>query len=103
MTMRDDRLLSGFVSHDYVLTFTINDAARRAELVELCRGPWMGDAVTDTTWEVSNDLSPDGMESALGRLLVEGDKCAYYYLTPPMETGVPGAQPTKRIFRVVQG
>jgi hypothetical protein len=99
--MRDDRLLSGFLTHDYVLTFTVDDERRREQLVELCRGPWMGDAITDATWEVSNDLGPDEMERALLAVLGDGDKCAYYYLTPPMESGVPGQPPSKRIFRVV--
>jgi hypothetical protein len=103
MTMRDDRLLSGFLNHDYILTFTVGDAERRQRLVELCRGPWMGDAVTDDTWEVSNDLGPDDMERTLLGLLADGDRCAYYYLTPPMESGVPGSPPSKRIFRVVLG
>lgn len=101
--MRDDRLLSGFLNHDYVLTFTIADDARRQQLVDLCRGPWMGDAVSECTWEVSNDLSPDELERTLLALLEEGDRCAYYYLTPPMESGVPGTPPSKRIFRVVLG
>jgi hypothetical protein len=101
--MRDDRLLSGFLNHDYVLTFSIADEARRKHVVELCAGPWMGDPVTESTWEVSNDLSPDEMEKALLQHLADGDKCAYYYLTPPMESGVVGAPPSKRIFRVVIG
>ncbi len=101
--MRDDQLLSGFLNHDYVLTFSIRDDGRRARMVALCEGPWMGDAVSDGTWEVSNDLGPDDMEKALVALLGEGDRCAYYYLTPPMESGVPGQPPSKRIFRVVLG
>jgi hypothetical protein len=101
--MRDEKLLSGFLSHDYLLTFTIEDERRRRRLVELCQGPWMGDQVTETTWEVSNELGPDDMEKALGDHLAEGDRCAYYYLTPPMESGVPGTAPAKRIFRVVIG
>ncbi len=101
--MRDERLLSGFLNHDYVLTFSIADERRRKRLIELCQGPWMGDPVTETTWEVSNDLSPDDMEKALFEHLGDGDKCAYYYLTPPMESGVPGQPAAKRIFRVVIG
>jgi hypothetical protein len=101
--MRDDKLLSGFLNHDYVLTFSIGDESRRKRMVELCQGPWMGDMVAEGTWEVSNDLGPDDMEKALVALLGEGDRCAYYYLTPPMESGVPGQPPTKRIFRVVLG
>ena len=49
---RDNRLYSGFVLHDYVLTFHVSDDERRAKLVELCKGPWLGDEVTPTTWEV---------------------------------------------------
>ena len=103
MIKRDERLLSGFLNHDYVVTFSISDVERRAQLIELCRGPWMGDPVTDTTWEVANDLGPDDLERALVAILGEDDKCAYYYLTPPMETGIPGAPASKRIFRVVLG
>lgn len=89
---RDDTLRSGFVLHDYVLTFSIEDAARRAKLVELCRGPWQGDEVTASTWEVSNTLSPDQMEDAILALLGDRDRCVYYYLSD-----------SKRMFRVVLG
>ncbi len=89
---RDDKLYSGFVLHDYLLTFTISDPERRRKLVELCRGPWLGDEVVPTTWEVSNDLSPDQMENAILELLEEQDRCVYYYLSD-----------SKRMFRVVLG
>jgi hypothetical protein len=94
-------LLSGFMNHDYVLTFSVADDAKRAELIRLCIGPWQGDQVTDHTWEISNDLDPHAMEEAIVALLDEGDRAAYYYLTPPMASGLPGAPETKRIFRVV--
>jgi hypothetical protein len=87
---RDNRLYSGFVLHDYVLTFHIPDDARRAKLVELCSGPWLGDEVVPMTWEVSNTLSPDQMESAIVDLLEPGDRCVYYYLSD-----------AKRMFRVI--
>lgn len=87
---RDDRLYSGFVRHDYVLTFQVRDEARRAKIVELCAGPWLGDEVTPTTWEVSNTLSPDEMERTLLALLEDGDRVVYYYLSD-----------SKRIFRVM--
>lgn len=87
---RDDRLYSGFVRHDYVLTFHVRDEARRAKLVELCAGEWLGDEVTPTTWEVSNTLSPDEMERALLALLEDGDRVVYYYLSD-----------SKRMFRVI--
>ncbi len=87
---RDNRVYSGFVRHDYIVTFSIHDDAKRAKLVELCQGPWQGDEVTRDTWEVSNELSPDDMEAALGDLLAEGDRAAYYYLSD-----------SKRMFRVV--
>jgi hypothetical protein len=87
---RDNTLYSGFVQHDYLLTFAIADAASRQRLVELCAGPWMGDEVTPDTWEVSNDLGPDDMETAIVALLGEGDRAAYYYLAS-----------AKRLFRVV--
>lgn len=89
---RDTRLYSGFMNHDYVLTFSIADAKNRAKLVELCRGPWQGDEVTAHTWEVSNTLSPDQMESAILALLGDDDRAAYYYLSD-----------SKRVFRVVIG
>jgi hypothetical protein len=87
---RDDRLYSGFVHHDYILAFSIEDEASRARLVELCKGPWQGDEVTPQTWEISNALSPDEMESAIAALLGERDRATYYYLSD-----------SKRMFRVV--
>jgi len=99
--MADDRLLSGFMNHDYVLCFSVKDPARREKLVELCAGPWQGDEVTADTWEISNDLSPEDMEHAIIDVIDEGDRVAYYYLTPPMSSGIPGVADSKRIFRVV--
>jgi hypothetical protein len=87
---RDDNLYSGFVRHDYILTFDIQNEASRAKLVELCRGPWMGDQVTPSTWEVSNTLSPDQMERAILDILEDGDRVVYYYLSD-----------SKRMFRVI--
>jgi hypothetical protein len=87
---RDDKLYSGFLRHDYILTFAIADATKRQQLVELCASQWLGDEVTPGTWEISNDLGPDAMESAVTELLSEGDRAAYYYLSD-----------SKRIFRVV--
>lgn len=87
---RDDNLYSGFVRHDYILTFDIQSDASRQKLVELCRGPWMGDQVTTTTWEVSNTLSPDQMERAILDILEDGDRVVYYYLSD-----------SKRMFRVI--
>jgi hypothetical protein len=89
---RDNKLYSGFVRHDYILTFSIEDEASRARLVELCEGPWQGDEVTPQTWEISNALSPDEMESAIVGLLGERDRATYYYLSD-----------AKRMFRVVLG
>jgi hypothetical protein len=89
---RDDKLYSGFVRHDYILTFSIEDAANRARLVELCAGLWQGDEVTPHTWEISNTLSPDDLESAVADLLGDHDRAAYYYLSD-----------SKRMFRVVLG
>lgn len=87
---RDNRLYSGFVLHDYVLTFHVEDAERRAKLDELCGGPWQGDQVTPHTWEVSNTLSPDQMERELLAILGDGDRVVYYYLSD-----------SKRVFRVI--
>jgi hypothetical protein len=87
---RDNRLYSGFVLHDYVLTFHVRDDERRGKLVELCKGPWLGDEVTPSTWEVSNTLSPDEMERTLLEILGDGDRVVYYYLSD-----------SKRIFRVM--
>jgi hypothetical protein len=89
---RDNKLYSGFMNHDYVLTFAVADEHNRAKLVELCAGPWQGDEVTPTTWEVSNTLSPDQMESAIVELLGDGDRAVYYYLSD-----------SKRMFRVMLG
>ena len=89
---RDNKLYSGFVRHDYILTFSVEDEANRARLVELCAGPWQGDEVTPHTWEISNTLSPDAMESAVAELLGDLDRAAYYYLSD-----------SKRMFRVVLG
>ncbi len=83
-------LPSGFMNHDYIVTFSIKDRDKAQKLVDLCRGPWQGDPVTDTTWEISNDLSPDQMERQILELLEDGDRAAYYYLSD-----------SKRIFRVV--
>lgn len=89
---RDDKLYSGFMNHDYVLTFSVADAANKDKLVALCRGPWQGDEVTPETWEISNELSPDDLERTIVELLGDGDRAAYYYLSD-----------SKRIFRVVLG
>jgi hypothetical protein len=89
---RDNKVYSGFVHHDYILTFSIEDDASRARLVELCKGPWMGDEVTPHTWEISNALSPDDMESAIAGLMGDRDRATYYYLSD-----------SKRMFRVVLG
>jgi len=78
------------MNHDYVLTFTIGDAEKARALVDLCRGPWQGDEVTSSTWEISNDLNPEQMERQILELLGDGDRAAYYYLSD-----------TKRVFRVV--
>lgn len=87
---RDDQLYSGFVRHDYLLTFSVAEPEARARLVALCAGPWQGDEVTPNTWEVSNELSPDAMETAIVEHLSDGDQAAYYYLAS-----------AKRLFRVV--
>jgi hypothetical protein len=89
---RDNKLYSGFVLNDYILTFSIADEESRARLVELCKGPWQGDEVTPNTWEISNQLSPDEMESTIVDLLGDDDRAAYYYLSD-----------SKRMFRVVLG
>jgi hypothetical protein len=87
---RDNELRSGFLNHDYLLTFEIKDEEKRAKLSALCEGDWLGDKVTATTWEVSTKLSPDAIEKALLELLAEGDRAVYYYLSD-----------SKRVFRVV--
>lgn len=90
MKHREGPLPSGFMNHDYVLTFSLQNPEKSRQLVDLCRGPWQGDEVTASTWEISNDLNPDQMERQILELLEEGDRAAYYYLSD-----------TKRIFRVV--
>ena len=89
---RDSKLYSGFMNHDYILTFSIQDQASRTKLVELCSGPWQGDEVTKDTWEISNPLSPDEMEKAILALMGDEDRATYYYLSD-----------AKRIFRVILG
>jgi len=89
---RDSKLYSGFMNHDYILSFSVDDAEDREKLRTLCRGPWQGDEVMPGTWEISNRLSPDEMESAVVELLGDQDRAAYYYLSD-----------SKRIFRVVLG
>jgi hypothetical protein len=89
---RDNRLYSGFMNHDYILTFDVGSDANRARLVELCAGAWQGDQVTSSTWEISNTLSPDQMERAILDLLEDGDRAVYYYLSD-----------SKRMFRVMLG
>lgn len=96
-----DRLNSGFMNNDYVLSFSISSPKKREKLIELCAGPWQGDEVTESTWEISNDLSPDDMERAILEVIDDGDRVAYYYLTPPLPSGKPGTPEAKRIFRVV--
>jgi hypothetical protein len=87
---RDNELRSGFLVHDYILTFEIADGDKRAKLAGLCEGDWAGDRVSATTWEVSTKLSPDAIEKTLLELLGDGDRAVYYYLSD-----------SKRIFRVV--
>jgi hypothetical protein len=87
---RDNELRSGFLNHDYLLTFQIADPNQGAKLAQLCEGEWLGDRVTPTTWEVSTKLSPDAIEKTLLDLLGDGDRAVYYYLSD-----------SKRIFRVV--
>jgi hypothetical protein len=87
---RDDELRSGFLNHDYLLTFDVKDPTRRDTLTALCEGDWMGDRVNDVAWEVSTKLSPDAIEKTLLGVLGEGDRAVYYYLSD-----------SKRIFRVV--
>ena len=89
---RDNKLYSGFVLHDYILTFSIASPESRARLIELCKGPWQGDEVTPNTWEVSNDLSPDQMEGKILELMGDEDRVVYYYLSD-----------SKRMFRVILG
>jgi hypothetical protein len=81
---------SGFVRHDYILCFSVSDPGRVRALTELLSGEWQGDEITPTTWEISNDLTPEEMETKLLTLLEEGDFAVYYYLSD-----------SKRIFRVV--
>ncbi len=87
---RDNELRSGFMNHDYILTFEVADASQREKLLALCSGGWDGDAVIPTTWEVSTKLSPDALEKAILDVIGEGDRVVYYYLSD-----------SKRIFRVV--
>ncbi|MFO0756565.1 MAG: hypothetical protein U0359_08750 [Byssovorax sp.] len=89
---RDNKLYSGFVNHDYILTFSIADEENRKKLVALCAGPWQGDEVVPNTWEVSNDLSPDQMERAILDLMGNDDRATYYYRSD-----------AKRLFRVMLG
>ena len=90
--IRDNKLYSGFVNHDYILTFSIADADKHTQLVALCKDPWQGDQVVPHTWEISNDLSPDQLERAILDLMGDDDHAAYYYRSD-----------AKRLFRVMLG
>ena len=81
--------MSGFLRHDYVLTFDVADADRREALRAWCRDELVGDEITGSTWEVSTDLDPHELERRLLSFLAEADRAAYYYLSD-----------AKRIFRV---
>ena len=81
--------MSGFMNHDYILSFQISDQAQSAALGTVCADEWQGDLVLGTTWEISNDLSPQEMEARILSFLSEGDRAVYYYLSD-----------AKRIFRV---
>jgi hypothetical protein len=83
---------SGFMNRGYLLIFQIADETNRQKLISLCEGEWQGDAVTDCSWEITNELDPDAMEQTIANLLGESDRAAYYYLTD-----------AKRMFRVVLG
>ena len=87
---RDEELRSGFMNHDYILTFDVADAGARDKLTALCAEDWQGDRIGAATWEVSTQLSPDALEKAILALLKESDRAVYYYLSD-----------SKRIFRVV--
>jgi hypothetical protein len=87
---RDTELRSGFMNHDYILTFDVANEENKDKLSLLCEGEWEGDRVNTTTWEVSNKLSPDAIEKTILDLLEEGDRAVLYYLSD-----------SKRIFRVV--
>jgi hypothetical protein len=86
----DEAPPSGFMNHDYVVTFSIANTVQREKFAALCRDPWQGDEITASTWEISNDLTPEQMEEAIASLLEDGDRVAYYYLSD-----------SKRIFRIV--
>ncbi len=96
-----DRPTSGFMNNDYVLSFSIARREKRRRLIALCEDDWMGDEITEHTWEISNDLNPDEMERTILDVIDDGDRVAYYYLTPPMASGRPGTPDAKRIFRVI--
>jgi hypothetical protein len=81
--------MSGFVRHDYILTFDVADLVRRDALRRWCKDELDGDEITGGTWEISTDLDPQDLERRLLGILAETDRAAYYYLAD-----------AKRIFRV---
>jgi hypothetical protein len=81
--------MSGFLRHDYILTFEIADPAKRVELVGWCESELQGDEITSSTWEVSTRLDPHELERRLLGFMGDEDRVAYYYLSD-----------TKRVFRV---
>ena len=93
---RDNKLYSGFVRHDYILAFSIEDEEGEpgARLVEasLREAPGRGTRSRPRRGRISNTLSPDEMESTIAGLLGEHDRATYYYLSD-----------SKRMFRVVLG
>ncbi len=92
--MKSAQLTSGFTRADFVLTFAIADADRRARLAALCESEWGGTRITETTWELATRLSPGELEIALASHLAAGDSAAYYYLAD-------APAQTKRLFRIV--
>lgn len=81
--------MSGFLRHDYILTFDVADPVQREALRAWCTNELAGDEITTATWEVSTELDPHEMERRLLAFLAESDRAAYYYLSD-----------AKRIFRV---
>jgi hypothetical protein len=90
MSGRAGEVTSGFVSFDYILTFTFAGAQSRDRLEALCKGEWSGTQVSAETWELETDLTPVEIEAVLAPLLGRGERAVFYYVTD-----------AKRVFRVL--
>jgi hypothetical protein len=99
--LKSASLTSGFTRADFLLSFSIADAERRARFAALCDSEWGGTRITESTWELATPLSPADLEVALSAHLAPGDHAAYYYLATALADSSAHSAHTKRLFRIV--